>query len=89
MRGHGHNFISYDLYDMELLLRKHIKNKHTNENTTSKMKKTVKTDNNDDKDEFLIDKGQGFMDRNIFQSTETDFNRLGPVYVAEMKFDEI
>jgi len=51
---------------MELLLRKHIKNKHTNENTT-KTKRTVKTDSNDDENETFIDKGQGFMYRNIFQ----------------------
>ena len=45
------------LYDIELLLRKHIKNMHTNKNTTSKASKMVKTNNND---EMLVDKGQGF-----------------------------
>ena len=40
---------------MELLLRKHIKNMHTNKSTTSKTKKMVKTDNNDDENEMLID----------------------------------
>ena len=43
---------------MELLLRKHIKNMHSNKNTTSKTKKMVKTDNNDDENEMLIDEGQ-------------------------------
>ena len=57
---------------MELLLRKHIKNKHTNENTT-KTKRTVKIDNNDDENETFIDQGQGFMERNIFQ---IHFNKI-------------
>ena len=43
---------------MELLLRKHIKNMHSNKSTTSKTKKMVKTDNNDDENEMLIDEGQ-------------------------------
>ena len=42
---------------MELLLRKHIKNMHTNKSTTSKTEKMVKTDNNDE-NEMLIDEGQ-------------------------------
>ena len=45
---------------MELLFRKHIKNMHTNKNTTSKSSKMIKTNNNDD--EILVDKGQGFPD---------------------------
>ena len=48
------------LYDMELLLRKHKKNIHTNKNTTSKTSKAGKINNNDD--EILVDKGQGFPD---------------------------
>ena len=47
----------------------------------------MKIDNNDYKNGMSIDEGQGFMDRNIFHLTETDFNRLGPIYAAEMKFD--
>ena len=42
---------------MELLLRKHIQNMHTNKSTTSKTTKMVKTDNNDE-NEMLIDEGQ-------------------------------
>ena len=48
------------LYDMELLLRKHKNNIHTNKNTTSKMSKMFNTNNN--KDEIFVDKGQGFTD---------------------------
>ena len=77
---------------MELLLRKHIKNMHTNKSTTSKTKKMVKTDNNEDANEMFIDEGQGFMDQNIFQIhfnkiSNGLFIRLGPIYVAERKFD--
>ena len=43
---------------MELLLRKHIQNMHTNKSTTSKTKQMVKIDNNDDENEMLIDEGQ-------------------------------
>jgi len=43
---------------MELILRKHIQNMHTNKSTISKTKKMVKTDNNDDENEMLIDEGQ-------------------------------
>ena len=46
------------LYDIELLLRKHKKNMHTNKNTTSKTSKVFMTNNNDV--EILVDEGQGF-----------------------------
>ena len=50
---------------MELLLRQHIRNRHTNKNTTSKTKKNVKTHKNDSENEMDIDEGRGFTDRNI------------------------
>ena len=43
---------------MELLLRKHMKNMHSNKSTTSKTKKMVETDKNDDENEMLTDDGQ-------------------------------
>jgi len=44
---------------MELLFRKHIKNMHTNKNTTPKTSKMIKTNNYDD--EIFVGKGQGFL----------------------------
>ena len=41
---------------MVLELRKHIKNIHTNKNTTSKLGKMAKGDEN----EVIVDVGQGF-----------------------------
>ena len=49
-------------YNMELLLRKHIRNMHTNKNTTSK---NVETHKNDSENEMDIDEGREFTDRNI------------------------
>ena len=49
-----------NIYDMKLLFRKHIKNMHTNKNTTSKTSKMIKTINDDDK--IFVDKGQGLPD---------------------------
>ena len=57
---------------MELLFRKHIKNMHTNKNTTSKTSEMTNTNNNDD--EIFVDKGQGFPD---FDQILTDLIRFG------------
>ena len=46
----------YVSYDIVLELRKHIKNIHTNKNTTSKLGKIAKGDEN----EVIVDVGQGF-----------------------------
>ena len=64
---------------MELLLRKHIKNMHSNKSTTSKTKKMVKTNNNDDENEMLIDEGQELTDR----LDEVESNALSTVQEKE------
>ena len=54
--------MSHTQYHLELKLRKHIKNIHANKNTPSETGKTVKRDSNNDKNEMIIDTGQGFTD---------------------------
>ena len=53
----------YMIHDMELHLRKHIKNIHANKNISSETSTTSKRDKNDDENEIIDDEGQGFSDR--------------------------
>ena len=49
------------IHDMELHLRKHIKNIHANKNISSETSTSSTRDKNDD--EIIDDEGQGFSDR--------------------------
>ena len=51
----------YMIHDMELHLRKHIKNIHANKNISSETSTSSTRDKNDD--EIIDDEGQGFMNR--------------------------
>ena len=51
------------IHDMELHLRKHIKNIHANKKISSETSTTSKRDKNDDENEIIDDEGQGFSDR--------------------------
>ena len=52
---------------------------HSNKSTTSKTKKMVKTNNNDDENEMLIDEGQELTDR----LDEVESNALSTVQEKE------